>query len=411
MNPEVATEAFYAALLDDDPEQLYDRAPCGYLTTTSDGTIVKANATFLDLTGFTRELLVGRRRFADLLNAGGRIYHETHFAPMLQMQGTVREVAFDLVRADGSRLPVLVNAVLETAPDGAPRLIRVAVFDATHRREYERELLRAKQRAERSEAHAQELARTLQSTLIPPSPPNLPGLDVSASYRPAGDGEEVGGDFYDVFQIGPGDWVVALGDVCGKGVEAAVLTALVRYTLRALTVQEQDPSVVLAALNQVLLEDGSDRFCTVVLVRFRRDDHGWVATISAGGHPLPLHVGRDGPVREVGRSGSLVGALTQVRMTDTELRLEPGDVLTMFTDGVTEGRRGPEFFGEQRLRDAVVRHHDAHYPAEDIVADVLEFQHGTARDDIAVVVVRVPAPAPTDLPLNPPPPDRTEPSS
>jgi phosphoserine phosphatase RsbU/P len=411
MNPEVATEAFYAALLDDDPEQLYDRAPCGYLTTTSDGTIVKANATFLDLTGFTRELLVGRRRFADLLNAGGRIYHETHFAPMLQMQGTVREVAFDLVRADGSRLPVLVNAVLETAPDGAPRLIRVAVFDATHRREYERELLRAKQRAERSEAHAQELARTLQSTLIPPSPPNLPGLDVSASYRPAGDGEEVGGDFYDVFQIGPGDWVVALGDVCGKGVEAAVLTALVRYTLRALTVQEQDPSVVLAALNQVLLEDGSDRFCTVVLVRFRRDDHGWVATISAGGHPLPLHVGRDSQVREVGRTGSLVGALPQVRMTDTELRLEPGDVLTMFTDGVTEGRRGPEFFGEQRLRDAVVRHHDAHYPAEDIVADVLEFQHGTARDDIAVVVVRVPAPAPTDLPLNPPPPDRTEPSS
>jgi phosphoserine phosphatase RsbU/P len=411
MNSEAVTEAFYAALLDDDPEQLYDRAPCGYLTTTSDGTIVKANATFLDLIGFTRELLVGRRRFSDLLNAGGRIYHETHFAPLLQMQGTVREVAFDLVRADGSRLPVLVNAVLETAPNGAPRLIRVAVFDATHRREYERELLRAKQRAERSEAHAQELARTLQSTLIPPSPPKLPGLDVSASYRPAGDGEEVGGDFYDVFQIGPDDWVVALGDVCGKGVEAAVVTALVRYTLRALTVQERAPSLVLAALNQVLLEDGSDRFCTVALVRLRRDDDGWIATISAGGHPLPLHVGRDGQVHEVGRAGSLVGVLPQVRMTDTEMRLEPGEVLTMYTDGVTEGRRGPEFFGEQRLREAVVRHHDAHHPAEDIVADVLEFQHGTARDDIAVVVVRVPAADPTDPSLNPPPPDRTEPSS
>jgi sigma-B regulation protein RsbU (phosphoserine phosphatase) len=411
MNPEVATEAFYAALLDDDPEQLYDRAPCGYLTTTPDGQIIKANATFLALTGYTREQLVSRRRFPDLLNAGGRIYHETHFAPMLQMQGTVREVALDLVRTDGSRLPVLVNAVLEAAPDGTPRLIRVAVFDATHRREYERELLRAKQRAERSEAHAQELARTLQSTLIPPSPPNLPGLDVSASYRPAGDGEEVGGDFYDVFQIGPGDWVVALGDVCGKGVEAAVLTALVRYTLRALTVQEQAPSVVLASLNQVLLEDGSDRFSTVVLVRLRRDDHGWVATISTAGHPLPLHVGRDSPVREVGQIGSLVGAFRDVRMADTELRLEPGDVLTMFTDGVTEGRRGPEFFGEQRLRDAVVQHSDAHYPAEAIVAEVLEFQQGTARDDIAVVVVRVPVPEPIHIPLNPPPPDRTEPSS
>jgi sigma-B regulation protein RsbU (phosphoserine phosphatase) len=412
MNPEAATEAFYDALLDDDPEELYDRAPCGYLTTTSDGTIVKANATFLALTGYTREQLVGQRSFSDLLNAGGRIYHETHFAPMLQMQGTVREVAFDLVRTDGSRLPVLVNAVLETAPDGAPRLIRVAVFDATHRREYERELLRAKQRAERSEAHAQELARTLQATLIPPSPPNLPGLDVSASYRPAGDGEEVGGDFYDVFQIGPDDWVVALGDVCGKGVQAAVLTALVRYTLRALTVQERAPSVVLAALNQVLLDYGSDRFCTVVLVRLRRDDHGWVATISAGGHPLPLHVGRDATAREVGQAGSLVGALTKVRMSDTELRLTPGDVLTMYTDGVTEGRRrGSEFYGEDRLRDVVVRYRDAHYPAEDIVADVLDFQQGTARDDIAVVVVRVPAPDPTDLPLTPLPPDRTEPPS
>jgi sigma-B regulation protein RsbU (phosphoserine phosphatase) len=306
---------------------------------------------------------------------------------------------------------VLVNAVLETGPDGAPRLIRVAVFDATHRREYERELLRAKQRAERSEAHAQELARTLQSTLIPPSPPSLPGLDVSAAYRPAGDGEEVGGDFYDIFQIGPGDWVVALGDVCGKGVKAAVLTALVRHTLRALTVQEPAPSLVLAALNQVLLKEGSDRFCTVVLVRFRRDDLGWLATVSAAGHPLPLHLGRDGQVREAGETGSLVGALDQVRTSDTELRLEPGDLLTMFTDGVTEGRCGREFFGEQRLRDAVVRHHDARYPAENIVADVLEFQHGTARDDIAVVVVRVPASHPSDLPPCPPPPDRTEPPS
>ena len=401
MNPDAATEAFYAALLDDDPEQLYDRAPCGYLTTTADGTIVKANATFLGLSGYEREHLVGQRTFADLLNAGGRIYHETHYAPMLRMQGTVREVAFDLVRADGARLPVLVNAVMEAASDGTPKVVRVAVFDATHRREYERELLRAKRRAERSEAHAQELARTLQSTLIPPTPPNVPGLDVSASYRPAGDGQEVGGDFYDIFQIGPGDWVVALGDVCGKGVEAAVLTALVRYTVRALTVQEQAPSVVLGALNRVLLDDGSDRFSTVVLVRLRLHADAWVATISSGGHPLPLHARRDGPVREVGRTGSLVGVLANVQMHDTQLRLAPGDVLTMYTDGVTEGRCGPEFFGERRLHDAVLRHHDTAQPAEDIVADVLDFQHGTARDDIAVVVVRVPLPAPSDPPTQP----------
>ncbi len=327
-----------------------------------------------------------------------------HFAPTLRMHGTVAEVAFDLVRPDGERLPVLVNAVLEAEADGTPKLIRIAVFDATHRRAYERELLLAKQRAERSEARAQALARTLQSTLIPPSPPNLPGLDVSAAYRPAGDGEEVGGDFYDIFQIKSGDWVVALGDVCGKGVDAAVVTALVRYSLRALSVQEDAPSVVLEALNQILLDDGTDRFCTVVLVRLRLAEGGWVATVSAGGHPLPLHVTEGGAVTEVGSVGSLMGVLASVTVHDTEVRLVPGDVMVMFTDGVTEGRRGQEFFGESRLSDSARRHRAAVLPAESILGDVLEFQHDTARDDIAVVVVRVPplpvppVPDPTTLP-------------
>jgi sigma-B regulation protein RsbU (phosphoserine phosphatase) len=106
-------------------------------------------------------------------------------------------------------------------------------------------------------------------------------------------------------------------------------------------------------------------------------------------------------VREVGRTGSLVGVLADVQMHDTQLRLAPGDVLTMYTDGVTEGRCGPEFFGERRLHDAVLRHHDTAQPAEDIVADVLDFQNGTARDDIAVVVVRVPLPVPSDPPTQP----------
>src|SRR3954453_11288699 len=296
MNAQAASEAFYAALLHDDPERLYERAPCGYLSTTPDGTIVKSNATFLDLTGYRREELVGRRTFAELLTPGGRIYHETHYAPMLRMQEAVGELALAMVCAHGERLPVLVNPALERTPEGAPRVVRIAVFDATHRREYERELLRAKQRAEQSETRAQALARTLQATLIPPSAPVVPGLDMSAGYRPAGDGEEVGGDFYDVFQISDGDWVVALGDVCGKGVEAAVVTALVRYTLRALTVQLDAPSAVLHSLNDVLLEQGSDRFCTVVLVRLRHDGDAWSATISAGGHPLPLHLATDGDV-------------------------------------------------------------------------------------------------------------------
>jgi phosphoserine phosphatase RsbU/P len=402
MTSQAASEAFYAALLDDDPEQLYERAPCGYLTTTPDGLVVKANATFLELTGYRRDELVGRRAFAELLTAGGRIYHETHYAPMLRMHGRVREVALDLVRGDGGRVPVLVNAVLDQDTEGAPRAVRIAVFDATHRREYERELLRAKQQAEQSERRAQALARTLQSTLIPPSPPSLPGLDVTAAYRPAGNGEEVGGDFYDVFEIAEGDWVVALGDVCGKGVDAAVVTALVRHTIRALTVQQSRPSDVLTALNDVLLASGSDRFCTVVVVRLRRDAGAWSATLSSGGHPLPLHLSPGGEMDTVGEPGTLIGILRDVRVEDRSVALEPGDLFVLFTDGVTEGRSGSEFFGEQRLRASVLAHRDAAVPAEGILGDVLDFQEGRARDDIAVVTVRVPV-------LSRPEPAREEP--
>ena len=215
-----ALEAFLGALAGDDPERLYDQAPCGYLTTTSDGLIAKVNQTFLTLTGYEQGDLIGRRRFVDLLTGGGRIYHETHYAPMLQMQGRAREIALDLVCSDGRRLPVLVNSVLERDSSGLPMVIRTAVFDATQRREYERELLRAKQRAEASEARARTLAQTLQQSFIPPARPQIPGLVLAGAYRPAGDGAEIGGDFYDVFEVSASDWCVVIGDVCGKGVEA-----------------------------------------------------------------------------------------------------------------------------------------------------------------------------------------------
>jgi phosphoserine phosphatase RsbU/P len=391
MTYQATDQAFYDALLEDDPESLYERAPCGYLSTDPNGSIVKVNATFAALTGYASDALVGRR-FADLLSGGGRIYHETHYAPMLRMQGTVREVAFDLVRPDGTRLPVLVNAVLERWPDGQPRVVRIAVFDATERREYERELVRSLRRAEQSEAQAKALARTLQQTFIPPTPPRIPGLDVSAAYRPAGDGEEVGGDFYDIFQIGEDDWVVTLGDVCGKGVDAAVITALVRHTLRALTVQMQEPDKVLHGLNDVLVAHGTDRFCTVVLLRLRRDGDSWQVSSSAGGHPLPLRMVAGGQPGSVGDPGSLVGVLPAPAFHRTDFRLAPGDALVLFTDGVTEGRCGQEFYGEHRLLAAVAAHTGpgTRWPANEITEQVVAFQRGMPRDDIAVVALRVP---------------------
>ena len=138
------------SLLEESAEDLYENAPCGYLSALPGGMILKVNQTFLAWTGYRREDLAGRKRFYELLTAGGRIFHETHYAPLLQMQGTVRELALDLVCADGHRLPVLINSVLRKDEDEKPLLIRTTVFNATDRKEYERELLRERQRAEQA---------------------------------------------------------------------------------------------------------------------------------------------------------------------------------------------------------------------------------------------------------------------
>ena len=132
--------------VDESAEELFENAPCGYLSAAPDGTLLRVNATFLRWTGYRREDLVGVKRFQDLLSVGGRIYHETHYAPMLRMQGSVREIAVDVVGANGDRLPVLVNSVLVRDPEGAPQVVRTTVFDATERKQYERELLAARDR-------------------------------------------------------------------------------------------------------------------------------------------------------------------------------------------------------------------------------------------------------------------------
>ena len=392
MSPEDALEGFYDALLDDDPEALYQRAPCGYLSTTPDGTIVKVNQTFLTWSGYQRSDLVGRRTFAQLLTGGGRIYHETHYAPLLRMQGRVREIALDIVTPDGRRLPALVNSVLERDDAGQPRIVRTAVFDASERRQYEQELLRAKQRAQESEERARLLARTLQQSLIPPAPPDIPGLQVSAAYRPAGNGDEIGGDFYDVFQLGPGEWMVAVGDVRGKGVEAAVVTSLVRHTTRAAAVGHPQPSRVLEMLNEVLVRYGTDRFCTLVLLRLRREAGRWIATVALGGHPPPLLARRGADPVEVGTPGVVIGVFDQAKVTDVDVPLEPADLVLLYTDGVTEARGGDSWFGEDRLREAMSRHGaTAATLTSGVLDEVLSFQSGFGRDDVVLLALGVPS--------------------
>jgi phosphoserine phosphatase RsbU/P len=390
---ETAREAFDAALIADDPETLYQQAPCGYLSLTADGLVVKANQTFLTWTGFARDELEGRRRFSELLNVGGRIYYETHFSPMVQLQGSAREIALDVVRADGSTLPVLVNAVVARDPEGAPRAIRIVVFDATERREYEQELLRARRDAEGSEARALSLARTLQETLIPPRPPDIPGLELSAGYRPAGDGSEVGGDFYDVFQVAEGDWVVVLGDVSGKGVEAAIVTSLIRYSLRGIAVTVRDPSQALSELNAILRAHPTERFCTVLVLRMVRSGATWSMSSVCGGHPAALLWRAGGRPAPVGEPGSLVGAFEETSFTTTRVELAPGDAVVLYTDGLTEARRGDDFFGDALVLERLLTHGpDPATLTRGLLADALAFQDDHAHDDIAVLALRVPDP-------------------
>jgi len=147
-------------LLEEDPADLYENAPMGYLSTLPDGRIVKVNRTFCAWTGRTADELIGAR-FQDLLSVGGRVFHETHLAPLLRMQGAVREIALDVVRVDGSMLPCLLNAVELRSEEGAPVLVRATLFEATARRRYERELLAAQREAEESEARS----RTVQDVV------------------------------------------------------------------------------------------------------------------------------------------------------------------------------------------------------------------------------------------------------
>jgi sigma-B regulation protein RsbU (phosphoserine phosphatase) len=386
-------DALYAALGDDDAEDLYENAPCGYLSTRLDGTILKVNGTFLRWTGHRGEDLVGQRTFADLLTAGGRIFHETHYAPLLRMQRRAREIAVDVVCADGRRLPMLVNAVVTDESPNRPSVIRAALFDATERRQYERELVEARRRAEESEARARALATTLQESLLPPAPPTIPGLDVATAYRPAGSGTDVGGDFSDVFQAQGGAWSVVVGDVRGKGVEAATVGVLARHTLRAAAMRTSRPKLALQTLHQTLEREPTERFCTAVFARVRRTSPGrFRLVVACGGHPLPLLASADGSVTPIGRHGSLLGVLDHPSFVDTTVHLQVGDAVVLYTDGVPEGRRGREFYGEERLAERVQsrRADGAAAVAEGIVEHVVAFQDGVPRDDIAVVVLAVP---------------------
>jgi len=351
-----------------------------------DGTITRVNATLLDWLGLPRDDVLGRR-FLDLLTIGGRIYHETHYAPLLRMQGSVREIAVDFVRQDGRRLPTLVNSVLQQDDAGEAIGIRTAVFDASARRAYEEELLRARKRAEAAEGEARELARVLQSTLLPPDLPSIPGVNIAAAYRPAGSGDVLGGDFYDAFQLSGNSWGVAIGDVAGKGVRAGVVTALARHTIREAAMREPSPKAVLAALNDALYNKDDARICSAIFFRLRVARDGTVdCEFSIGGHEPPALLRRGERVRKVGTLGRILGAFPDASVFDSYVVLRSGDVLLSYTDGVPEGRREADFFGGHLpvLLDTL-RGATASAAVSTLLDAAVAYQAGATSDDIAIL--------------------------
>jgi Stage II sporulation protein E (SpoIIE)/Phosphoserine phosphatase RsbU, N-terminal domain len=242
------------------------------------------------------------------------------------------------------------------------------------------------------------IAHTLQRSLRPGALPTVPGLSAAVRFRPAGEGIELGGDFYDLF-AGRRGWAALIGDVQGKGPDAAAVTALARHTMRAAAAYEYRPSRVLTLLHRALHEQAPDgRFCTVAYAHVRVGAEELAIELACGGHPLPLVVHPDGRVEPVGRLGTLLGADIDPRLTDVAVRLGPGDVLVLYTDGVTEvRRRRREVFGHRQLVALLGR--CAGLPP-DAVADrvelaVLQASEGRLRDDMAILALG-PTPKPKE---------------
>jgi serine phosphatase RsbU (regulator of sigma subunit) len=281
---------------------------------------------------------------------------------------------------------VAVSLSAVTDPTGR-RIARLAVLrDVTDRNRTERqvrELLNEQTR----------LSETLRQSLRPASLPEVPGLLLAARSVPSARGGGVGGDFYDVHPAGEGRSAFVLGDVSGKGVHAAVVTSMARYTVRTLSAQGWRPREVLRQLNRALLEpDELERFCTVVYghaLPVVEGAGGVRLVLTLGGHPPPLVRRRDRSVGSVGIPGTVLGLLPEVDVHEVTVDLAAGDVLLAYTDGITEARNADGEFGEERLAGVLAGVDAAGRLADDVAEAVLAAVEAFAseRDDVALLVL------------------------
>lgn len=238
-------------------------------------------------------------------------------------------------------------------------------------------------------------ARTLQASLLPPALPAIDGLDLGARHVSGSAGIDIGGDFYDVFPLYGGRYLIVLGDVRGRGVDAATTALLIRHVIRSAAVSLRTPAAILTHLNAVLLRQESDevepRFATAVLaVVHPRADGSVAVDFAVAGHPLPLLRTAEGSVQAIGSAGTALGITDALTVADSRVVLRPGTALLWFTDGATERRNGAEFFGDERLAATFAASTgDAAAIAATVEDAVAAFAETDLSDDLAVLVMQV----------------------
>jgi PAS domain S-box-containing protein len=308
---------------------------------------------------------------------GRRLFAGEHPEPLL-----VRNI----VRASGEERWIVARASPVADPDTGELLYVVNVFEDVT------EIKRA-QLAESSLAEERgRIAHVLQRALLPESLPQIDGVEIETLYAAAGEVNEVGGDFYDVFDYDDARTMVVIGDVCGKGPRAAGVTALARHTLRAAAIVGQSPAGMLATLHQALLRQpqGAD-LCTVCLIMLVREQDAARLTIALAGHPPPLLIGRGGEVEQAGRSGTLLGVVNPVSIEETEIVLSAEETLLLYTDGVIEAGRPSRLLGEDGLLELCSAAPGLPLKRflEHIEQAALTRAEGRLRDDVALMALRI----------------------
>ncbi|HEY2535710.1 MAG TPA: SpoIIE family protein phosphatase [Solirubrobacteraceae bacterium] len=338
-----------------------------------------------DATGVAEVLRTGEARiFTDIQTDALIAYaHDEEHMELLRMVGPQAVIIVPMIGATGT-----IGTITLVSSESPRRLSAVDLALA------ERLARRSGTSVERARIYTERsrIAHILERSLLPESLPEIPGAQIQARYSPAGEINEVGGDFYDLFQPRDGQWILVIGDVCGKGPRAAGVTALARHTLRAAALSEQAPAEMLRTLHRALrLQPAGADLCTACVVLMEPTPECTRLTVALAGHQPPLRIEPEGAVTALGEPGTLLGVLDPIDIIESTGELRAGETLLLYTDGVTEAGRAGRQLGESGLRGLCAQ--TAHLPLDGVLEHiehaVLERATGRLRDDVALLAVRI----------------------